>query len=149
MTGEAAVIGSLVVVLLAGGLVIYVTTIYRQSRALAKAALTGSRSDPIELVCGIRYRGANATWPEGQIRIQGSGVQFSGLGTTEVATWEEVSGVRLIRPLTLIGWGLTFSLTNPARTITVWLSSRGLASRVLEACSDHGVPVTSGSSITV
>jgi hypothetical protein len=149
MTTEVVVIGVVLVVVLTAVLVIYVTTVCRQSRALATAAVTGAVSEPIELICGIRYRGINASWPGGQVRINDSGVEFSGIGTTAVASWPNVSAVRLVRPFTHIGWGVTYSLTNIERTITIWLSSHELAMRVLEACRYHAAPVTSGRSITV
>ena len=148
MASDVEVVG-LVVVLLAVLLVVYVTWVCRQTRALTKAALTEAVSEPIELICGMRYRGTNATWPECQIRIDDFGVEFSGIGATEVATWADVSAVRLVRPLTLMGWGLTYLLTNPARTITIWLTSHKLAARVLEKSRYHGALVTSGWSLTV
>jgi hypothetical protein len=56
------------------------------------------------------------------------------------AQWSDVKIVELVKPLNLIGWGVRFRLQTQ-RDATVWLMSRTLSERVMEACEIHHRPI--------
>ncbi len=141
MSDQTAVIGSLVVV--AGLLVVMVlaTKTYRKSMTLAAMAITAAPSQPLELICGIRIGLMNASWPAGRVRIADEGIGLSCLGVSVRAAWSDVRIVELVKPLNQIGWGVRFRIpTRRPHSAIVWLGTRALAERVIEACTFHKVP---------
>jgi hypothetical protein len=140
MSDETAVIGSFI--LIVGLLVVagFATSTYRKSIAMSAQALTVAAGQPFELICGIRVAGRNATWPGGRLRVADEGVGFSCLGFATRAAWSDVKIVELVKPMNLIGWGVRFRLQTQ-RDAIVWLMSRTLSERVVEACEVHHIPI--------
>ena len=142
MSDEVPLIGSLVLIGACVAVVVFATSTYRKSSALAAAAILANPGDPLELICGIRFGLFNATWPAGRCRLTDDGVAFSGFGLAKQAGWHDVKAVELVRPLNQIGWGVRFLIpTMQPETTTVWLGSRLLAERLLESCEVRHVPV--------
>jgi hypothetical protein len=113
---------------------------YRKSIAMSAQALTVAPGQPFELICGIRLAGWHASWPGGRVRVADEGVSFSCLGVVTQAQWSDVKIVGLVKPLSLIGWGVRFRLQTQLDA-TVWLMSRTLSERVMEACEIHQIPI--------
>ncbi|HVC75993.1 MAG TPA: hypothetical protein VND96_05680 [Candidatus Micrarchaeaceae archaeon] len=142
MTDEVAIIGSFVVIAALLSVVVLATGTYRKSMAFAAAAITAKPGEPFELICGIRLgRWGAATWPAGRFKLTDEGVSFNCFGLGARAAWVDVKLVGLVKPLNQLGWGVRFSIRNrQPDSVIVWLNSRMLAERVIEACDVHGVP---------
>ena len=115
MSDEAALIGSVVLIGACVAVVVFATSTYRKSSALAAAAILANPGDPLDLICGIRLGVLNATWPAGRCRVTDDGVVFSGVGFARQAVWLDVRAVELVKPLNQIGWGVRFHIptTSP------------------------------------
>jgi hypothetical protein len=138
-TDLGAVIGVVLVLLIAGVIVFWATAQFRKSNALAAAALSADASSHVELICGVRIGQLNCTWPGGRLLLDGEGITFKCLGVAERASWRDIREAELVKPLNLVGWGVRFRLSDRQRSAIVWLTSRPLALRLLEACRTHGL----------
>ncbi len=144
MSDQVAVIGTFVLIGACVAIVGFVTKTYRESMALAAAVITSEPGAPLELICGMRLGLLNATWPGGRCRLNDEGVAFSCVGITKQASWTDVKAAELIKPFNLIGWGVRFRIpTMKPGSAIVWVGSRQLAERLIEACKRHQVPTTS------
>jgi hypothetical protein len=139
MSDQVLVIGSLVLIGACVAIVALATKIFRESQALADAVITSEPGAPFELVCGIRLGVWNATWPFGRFRLTEDGVAFTSLGLPVRVAWAEVKVVELLKPFNLIGWGVRFRIHTRSDVI-VWVMSRAIAERIIEACEVHLIP---------
>ena len=140
MSPETAVIGSLLVIVLCVGLVVFATKTYRQSAELFHQAMRQPLSEPMELACGVRMGLLNATSPFGRVRIADEGLELSAFGKSVHVPWSQISAIDLVKPFNGIGWGVRIRSAGRADQI-VWLLNRALADRVLQACELRGVRI--------
>ena len=142
-TDLGAVLGVAAVLLAAIAVVFWATTQFRKSHALA-AATFNTDARGVELICGVRIGQLNCTWPGGRVLLDRDGVTFRCLGVAERASWKDILEAELVKPLNLIGWGVRFRLSDRHQSAIVWLMSRPLALRLLDACRVHGVAPNEG-----
>jgi hypothetical protein len=141
MSAQVVIIGSFLLVGACIAVAAFATSTYRNSRALAHAAVSSEPGMPLELICGIRLGLFNATWPAGRCRLGEEGVGFTCLGFTARANWADVEAVELIKPMNQIGWGVRFRVPSMKPTSAiVWLGSQQLADKVIDTCAFHEVP---------